>query len=86
MHLLKGSLGTGILAMPKAFYNAGYAVGIIGTAFIGFICTYCIHLLIRSEYELCKRRKVSSMTYPATAVEALSVGPMFLRPCAKISG
>lgn len=58
IHLLKGSLGTGILAMPKAFFNAGYLVGTIGTVIIGIVCTYCIHLLIKAEYELCKRKKV----------------------------
>lgn len=57
-HLLKGSLGTGILAMPKAFMNAGYLVGFFGTILIGIICTYCIHQLIKAEYELCKRKKV----------------------------
>ena len=58
MHLLKAYVGTGILAMPKAFFNAGYLVGSIGTVIIGIICTYCIHLLIKAEYELCKRKKV----------------------------
>lgn len=58
IHLLKGSLGTGILAMPLAFYNSGWLVGAIGTTLIGLLCTYCIHQLIKSEYELCKRKKV----------------------------
>lgn len=58
IHLLKGSLGTGILAMPNAFYNSGYIVGFVGTIIIGVICTYCIHMLLRSHYELCKRKKV----------------------------
>lgn len=57
-HLLKGSLGTGILAMPNAFRNAGYIPGAVGTIIIGVICTYCIHLLVKAEYELCKRKKV----------------------------
>jgi proton-coupled amino acid transporter len=46
LHLLKGSLGTGILAMPNAFYRAGYVLGVAGTLFIGFVCTYCIHQLV----------------------------------------
>lgn len=58
IHLLKGSLGTGILAMPNAFKHSGYVVGAVGTIAIGVICTYCIHLLIKAEYELCKRKKV----------------------------
>lgn len=44
--------------MPNAFHNSGYAVGFVGTFIIGIICTYCIHMLLRSHYELCKRKKV----------------------------
>lgn len=75
LHLLKGSLGTGILAMPMAFYHSGWVLGIVATTFIGLLCTYCIHMLIKCEYELCKRRKVAFMTYPSTAECALQEGP-----------
>ncbi|XP_017788097.1 PREDICTED: proton-coupled amino acid transporter-like protein CG1139 isoform X2 [Habropoda laboriosa] len=85
LHLLKGSLGTGILAMPKAFHNSGYGIGIVATIIIGLFCTYCIRILVSSEYELCKRKRVPSLTYPATAEAALSVGPRPLRPLAKAS-
>lgn len=46
IHLLKGSLGTGILAMPLAIRNAGIFFGLIATFVIGFICTYCINVLV----------------------------------------
>uniref|UniRef100_A0A2S2PTU5 Proton-coupled amino acid transporter 4 n=1 Tax=Schizaphis graminum TaxID=13262 RepID=A0A2S2PTU5_SCHGA len=46
IHLLKGSLGTGILAMPNAFYNSGLLVGTVGTILIGILCTYCLHVLV----------------------------------------
>lgn len=85
LHLLKGSLGTGILAMPKAFHHAGYAVGLVATVIIGLLCTYCIRILVSSQYELCKRKKVPSLTYPATAEAALSEGPMPFRPLSKYS-
>lgn len=35
IHLLKGNIGTGILAMPDAFKNAGLYVGLIGTMLLG---------------------------------------------------
>ncbi|XP_008484835.1 proton-coupled amino acid transporter-like protein CG1139, partial [Diaphorina citri] len=44
-HMLKASLGTGILALPNAFKNVGYVTGVVGTLVIGLFCTYCIHLL-----------------------------------------
>lgn len=47
IHLLKGSLGSGILAMPLAFMNAGLIFGLVATAIIGFVCTYCVHILVR---------------------------------------
>ncbi|KAK4872817.1 hypothetical protein RN001_014846 [Aquatica leii] len=84
-HLIKGCLGTGILAMPKAFSNSGYAFGIGGTLFIGVICIYCIHILIKSEYELCKRRKIGSLSFPATAEAAFNDGPIFFKKLAPIS-
>lgn len=46
VHLLKSSLGTGILAMPMAFKNAGLLFGAIGTIVVGIICTHCVHILV----------------------------------------
>lgn len=46
IHLLKGNIGTGILAMPDAFRNAGWLVGIFGTMFMAIICTHCMHILV----------------------------------------
>lgn len=82
IHLLKGSLGTGILAMPNAFHHAGWLVGAIGTLLIGILCTYCIHLLIKAEYELCRRKRIPSLNYPAVTQTALLEGPDVLKPLA----
>lgn len=56
IHLLKGSLGTGILAMPNAFLNAGLLVGTVGTILIGILCTYCLHVLVSISYTICSIR------------------------------
>jgi hypothetical protein len=32
--------------MPMAFMNAGLAFGVVATFAIGFICTYCVHILV----------------------------------------
>lgn len=82
IHLLKASLGTGILAMPSAFKNAGYVVGTLGTVIIGILCTYTIHLLITASYELCIKRKIPSLTYPGTAAAAFEEGPKATRKLA----
>lgn len=79
VHMLKGSLGTGILAMPQAFFHAGLISGTINTMLIGMLCTYCLHLLVRSQYELCKRKRVPVLSYPESMKFALEVGPNCLR-------
>lgn len=45
-HLLKSSLGSGILAMPMAFKNAGLLCGGLGTILIGIICTHCVQIFV----------------------------------------
>ncbi|EAT41137.1 AAEL001429-PA [Aedes aegypti] len=79
VHLLKGSLGTGILAMPQAFYNAGYISGFVNTILIGILCTYCLHVLVQAQYILCKRHRVPILTYPISMKMALEEGPACLR-------
>lgn len=79
MHLLKGSIGTGILAMPQAFYHSGYAIGVFGTIIIGILCTYCLHILVNSQYILCKRNKVPLLSFPISMKMALETGPPSLR-------
>ncbi len=34
--------------MPLAFKNAGILLGTIGLWLMAFICTYCIHILLKS--------------------------------------
>lgn len=46
-HLLKASLGTGILGMPFAFKNSGLGLGIIATILTAFVCTHCSYVLVR---------------------------------------
>lgn len=50
MHLLKASLGTGILAMPVAFTYTGFMGGILLTILTALICTHCAYVLV-STYE-----------------------------------
>ncbi|XP_061707880.1 proton-coupled amino acid transporter-like protein CG1139 [Cydia pomonella] len=85
VHLLKCSLGTGILAMPQAFARSGLVTGIISTVIVGALCTYCLHVLVRSQYDLCKRLRVPLLTYPESMAAALSRGPPALRVLARPS-
>ena len=52
IHMLKGNVGTGILAMPDAIKNSGLLVGNIGLIVMAFICVHCMHLLGNYQYLL----------------------------------
>ncbi|XP_072765915.1 proton-coupled amino acid transporter-like protein pathetic [Anoplolepis gracilipes] len=84
-HLLKSSLGTGILAMPNAIKNGGMLFGGIGTIIIGIICAHCVHILVRTSQVLCRRTKTPQMTYAETAYAAFLCGPKSARPWANVS-
>nr|CAD7202516.1 unnamed protein product [Timema douglasi] len=75
IHLLKGSLGSGILAMPLAFYNSGLLFGVLATFVIGFICTYCVHVLVKCAHILCRRTQVPSLGFAEIAEAAFLAGP-----------
>lgn len=50
MHLLKGNIGCGMLAMGDAFRNGGLLMAPILTVFIGTVCIYNNHILVRRAY------------------------------------
>lgn len=83
MHVIKGSLCSGILAIPRGFKYAGLGLGFIIIILIGTLITYCIHMLIKCEHILCQRVKVPSMLYPDVLQEAFHVGPVQYRKYAK---
>ncbi|KAK9508555.1 hypothetical protein O3M35_006089 [Rhynocoris fuscipes] len=85
LHLLKSSLGTGILAMPMAFKNGGLIFGIFGTIIVGYICTHCVHMLVRCSQLLSSRVKQPSLGFPETAETAFKTGPEKYRKWAKFS-
>ncbi|XP_041972790.1 proton-coupled amino acid transporter-like protein CG1139 isoform X4 [Aricia agestis] len=82
-NLLKSSLGSGILAMPAAFKNAGTVVGIFGTIILGYICTHCVFLLVKTSQEVSRVSRVPSLGYAETVEAVFATGPPRLRGMAK---
>ncbi|XP_064535960.1 proton-coupled amino acid transporter-like protein pathetic [Drosophila montana] len=79
-HLLKSSLGTGILAMPMAFYNAGLVFGAVMTLIVGFLCTHCVHILVKTSHNICRDAKVPALGFSETAEKVFEYGPKAIRP------
>nr|CAD7399178.1 unnamed protein product [Timema poppensis] len=79
IHLLKGNIGTGILAMPDAFRNAGLVVGTFGTLIMGIICTHCMHMLVKCCHELCRRTQRPALDFSEVVEAAFATGPSRLR-------
>ncbi|KAB7497803.1 Proton-coupled amino acid transporter 1 [Armadillidium nasatum] len=84
IHLLKGNIGTGCLAIPQAFMNIGLWGGVIGLPVIGIISIHCMHLLLRSSRELCWRSGKDALNYEQTAEMCFHHGPERVRPWSKI--
>ncbi|XP_023941247.1 proton-coupled amino acid transporter-like protein pathetic [Bicyclus anynana] len=78
-HLLKASLGTGILAMPKAFSSAGIISGIFFTILVAVVCTHCSYILIKCAHVLYKKSRKTTMSFPEVGEAALNNGPEPLR-------
>nr|CAD7260019.1 unnamed protein product [Timema shepardi] len=96
-NFVKCVLGTGILAMPNAFYYSGYAIGISGMVLVGFVVIYCKHMLtlpakslpmlrfcpqLKCSYYHCKKKKVPLLTFEDTVVAAFGEGPLPFKKCA----
>ncbi|GLH03888.1 Proton-coupled amino acid transporter-like protein pathetic [Gryllus bimaculatus] len=78
-HLLKCSLGSGILAMPNAIRNGGLVFGAIFTVLVGLLCTHCVHILVKSSHIVCKKAKKPSLTFAETGEQAFATGPQSFR-------
>ncbi|XP_049864935.1 proton-coupled amino acid transporter-like protein pathetic [Pectinophora gossypiella] len=81
-NLVKASLGSGILAIPLAFSNSGWGVGIIGTIVIGFICTHCVHIFVDVSRDVCRLERKPLLNYADTCQAAFANGPKRVRPFA----
>lgn len=83
MHIIKGNVGTGILAMPAAFKHAGLAVGTGGILVIGLICIHCMHMLVKCQEVLCQKLNFPFLDYEDVAENAFANGPVKLQKFSK---
>lgn len=79
MHMIKGNLGTGILAMPTTFAHCGLINATLGLPILCLIATYCVHLLVRSSQHLENKMKSVNLEYAELAKGAFKAGPSWMR-------
>ena len=86
IHLVKGNIGTGILALPIAMKNSGILLGNVGLAFISFICVYCMHQLLFSATKLCRELQIPFLSYADVAEKSFEYSNiLFFRKYAKVA-
>ncbi|CRK87157.1 CLUMA_CG000966, isoform A [Clunio marinus] len=86
LHLLKSSLGTGILAMPNAFSNAGLLFGSLMTVIVGFLCGHCVWILVSVSHKICRISKTPVLDFAGTAEKVFEYGPPWAKRCSKFAG
>ncbi|CAF4855068.1 unnamed protein product [Pieris macdunnoughi] len=84
-NLLKASLGSGILAMPLAFSNAGWGFGIVGTIIVAFVCGHCVHIFVTVSRGCCKVLRKPLLNYAETCEAAFTIGPKKFRRFARFA-
>lgn len=84
-HMVKGGMGTGIMAMPMAFKYGGLVLGLLGTPIAGLLCGHCVCLLVATAQHLYVRARVPSMTMDGVAFYAFRHGPPAVRPWANVA-
>ncbi|XP_053651557.1 proton-coupled amino acid transporter-like protein CG1139 isoform X1 [Cherax quadricarinatus] len=85
IHLIKGNIGTGILAMPDALKNSGLYTGVGLVPILSAICIHCMHMLVQCAHELKERLGISGMDYADVGYHAFATGPAPLRVMAPVA-
>ena len=64
---MKGNIGTGMLALPRAVSLAGLWFGSVGLVFICVFSIQCMHLIVECAQRLCVKVGRSYMSYADVA-------------------
>lgn len=84
-HVMMIIAGPGLLSIPSAFVTAGYLLGVILVAPVVLLYAHNAYMILWSEYELCKMKRVPNLSYPEVVYHAFNEGPKFSRGFAKWS-
>ncbi|XP_073950223.1 proton-coupled amino acid transporter-like protein acs isoform X1 [Choristoneura fumiferana] len=80
LHLFRGNIGSGLLAMGDAFKNGGIIFAPIMTAILGVICVHSQHLLLNCSEEMHRQTKRDKApNFAETVSLVFATGPPRLR-------
>ncbi|ESN92740.1 hypothetical protein HELRODRAFT_96051 [Helobdella robusta] len=79
MNLMKGNIGTGILALPAAFKFGGLWVSLACLFLIGVMAIHCMHLLVKASRLVYEKAGQSGMDYGQVVAEVFLLGPHPIR-------
>jgi len=72
IHMVKGNIGAGILALPRAVSMAGLWLGSIGIVVLSLFCVTCMHLIVACAHRLSAKAGKPYMSYADVVEYALS--------------
>lgn len=81
--MVKGALGSGILAMPYAFAHAGLLGGAVGTVCVTLVAGYGMYLIVRCAHELYDRKGLFRLSYAEVSQLSFENGPEKFRKFGK---
>lgn len=84
-HVMMIVAGPGLLSIPDVFVSAGYLLGVLLVAPVVFLYAHSASMMLWSEYELCKMKRVPTLSYPQVVYHAFKEGPKFCQGFAKWS-
>lgn len=75
VHIVRTTIGIGILLMPYLMKNLGYVTGIVLMLSLSFIYYHTVHILLTVEYQMCKILKVHHLSFTGVAETVLIRAP-----------
>ena len=75
IHLIKGNIGPGMLALPRAVSLGGLWFGSTGIVFLSVFCIQCMHLIVECSQRLALNTGRSYLSYPDVAEFTFSTAP-----------
>lgn len=75
VHVMRSTIGSGILMMPFAMKNLGCLTGTILIVFVGLLYYHNVHILVSTEYHLCKLFKLKRLSFVGVTKKSFQRAP-----------